>query len=245
MNTAFLREVVLARDTVRDFGDYPFSLPLVRHFDHLELNPHMTIFVGENGSGKSTLLEAMAVALGMNAEGGGRNNRFETRGTHSNLHEYLRIFRGLRRPRDTFFLRAESHYAFSTYLEDLVGGGHPAYGGRSLHEMSHGESFWAIVRKRFGEDGLYLLDEPESALSPTRQLAALAQMHTLAACGSQFIIATHSPILMAYPGATIYRFGDGPPERVAYEETEHYLVFRDFFNRREAMLRELLAEEDE
>lgn len=242
LSLAFLREIVLMPERVPDFGVYPFSLPLLKGFGALPLGAHMTIFVGENGSGKSTLLEAIAVAMGMNAEGGGRNNRFETRGTHSELHDCLKLIRGMRRPRDTFFLRAESHYAFSTYLEQI--GGEHAYGGRPLHEMSHGESFWAILRKRFGEDGLYLLDEPESALSPTRQLAALAQMHTLAACGSQFIIATHSPILMAYPGATIYRFGEGPPQRIAYEETEHYLVFRDFFNRRESMLKELLQEED-
>lgn len=241
---AFLREVVLMRERVRDFSVYPFTLPLLHGFESLELDPKVTIFVGENGSGKSTLLEAIAVAMGMNAEGGGRNNRFETRGTHSELHDCLKLIRGMRRPRDTFFLRAEGHYSFSTYLENLPGHDHEAYGGKPLHEMSHGESFWALLRHRFGEDGLYLLDEPESALSPTRQLAALAQMNTLAACGSQFILATHSPILMAFPGATIYRFGDGPPERVDYEETEHYRVFRDFFNRRETMLKELLAEEE-
>jgi predicted ATPase len=240
---AYLREVVLMRERVRDFSVYPFSLPLLQGFESLELDPKVTIFVGENGSGKSTLLEGMAVALGMNAEGGGRNNRFETRGTHSELHDCLKFIRGTRRPRDTFFLRAEGHYTFSTYLEDIVGGA-DSYGGKPLHEMSHGESFWAVLRHRFGEDGLYLLDEPESALSPTRQLAALAQMNTLAACGSQFILATHSPILMAFPGATIYRFGEGLPERVAYEETEHYRVFRDFFDRREVMLKELLAEEE-
>lgn len=244
ISLAFLREVVLKRERVRDFGAYPFTLPLLRAFDSLPLDARMTIFVGENGSGKSTLLEAIAVAAGMNAEGGGKNARFETRGTHSDLHDAIALFRGARRPRDTFFLRAESHYAFSTYLEDLGGDSHGAYGGRPLHEMSHGESFWAILRHRFGEDGLYLLDEPESALSPTRQLAALAQMHTLAACGSQFIIATHSPILMAFPGATIYRFGEGAPQKIAYEDTEHYRVFRNFFDRREAMLRELLEEEE-
>lgn len=244
LSLAFLREIVLMRERVRDFAAYPFTLPLLQGFERLDLDPKMTIFVGENGSGKSTLLEAIAVAVGMNAEGGGRNANFETRSSHSDLHDCIKIIRGMRRPRDTFFLRAEGHYAFSTYLENLVGGAHPAYGGRNLHEMSHGESFWAVLRHRFGEDGLYLLDEPESALSPTRQLAALAQMHTLAACGSQFIIATHSPILMAFPGATIYRFGEGPPERVAYEETEHFLVFQDFFHRREAMLKELLEEEE-
>lgn len=243
LSTAFILEAVLMRERVPSFKQYPFNLPFLRKFSSLPIHPEMTIFVGDNGSGKSTLLEAIAVAAGMNAEGGGRNVKFETRNTHSDLHDALALFRGTRRPRDTYFLRAESHYALSTYIEELPGPWkHEPYGGKPLHGMSHGESFWAVLRNRFGEDGLYILDEPEAALSPTRQLAALAQMHTLARCGSQFIIATHSPILMAYPGATIYLFGEGIPKPVKYEETEHYLVFRDFFNRREAMMKELLED---
>jgi len=203
------------------------------------MNPRVTILVGENGSGKSTILEAIAVACGMNAEGGGRNANFTTRTSHSNLHEYLTIVRGVRRPRDTYFLRAEGHYGFSTYVEGLDDGLAP-YGDQSLHEMSHGESFWAVLSHRLGSNGLYLLDEPESALSPSRQLSALARIHQLAEGGSQFILATHSPILMAYPGATLFHFGQGTPARIPFEETEHYTVFRDFFLRRDAMLKELL-----
>lgn len=237
---AFVREVVYQREKVTDATRYPFSLPCLCGMDHLALDPKVTIFVGENGSGKSTLLEAIAVACGMNAEGGSQNARFETRGSHSELHEYLKVIRGIRRPRDCFFLRAEAHYTFSTYIEN-VGGALGAYGGRSLHEMSHGESFWALLDERFGDNGLYLLDEPESALSPVRQLAALARIHQLAEAGSQFIMATHSPILMAFPGATLYRFGDGPPAPIRYEDTEHYRVYRDFFARKDAMLEELFG----
>ncbi len=237
---AYVREVVYLRERVEDAGAYPFSLGCLKGFEGLPLDPKVTIFVGENGSGKSTLLEAIAVACGMNAEGGSHHARFETRGSHSELHQYLKIVRGVRRPRDNYFLRAEGHYGFSTYIENI--GALDSYGYRSLHEMSHGESFWAVLSHRFGEHGLYLLDEPESALSPARQLAALARIHQLAEAGSQFILATHSPILMAYPGATIYRFGEGAPAVVRYEETEHYLVYRDFFARKDAMLGELLGE---
>jgi len=244
----YLREIRFQRERVANFGVYPFSMPLLRDFDVLSLNPGMTIFVGENGSGKSSLLEAIAVAAGMNAEGGSQNARFETRNTHSELHEYLKLVRGVRRPRDSYFLRAEAHYALSSYIDDLDDlSGDPKqrfrpYGGESLHQMSHGESFWAVLEHRFGKEGLYLLDEPESALSPTRQLAALGRMHALAAAGAQFIVATHSPILMAFPEATIYHFGDGPLRQVAYEDTEHHQVYSDFFHRREAMLKALLGD---
>lgn len=240
-SSAYIREIAYQRDNVEAPSEYPFHLPCLQSLDRLALNPKVTIFVGENGSGKSTLLEAIAVACGMNAEGGSHHARFETRNSHSDLHRYLKIIRGVRRPRDNYFLRAEGHYGFSSYIESLPDGLVP-YGDRSLHEMSHGESFWAVLSHRFGESGLYLLDEPESALSPARQLAALARIHHLAKAGSQFILATHSPILMACPGATLYRFGDGPPTPVPYEDTEHYNVYRDFFARKDTMLNELLGE---
>lgn len=240
-STAYIREIVYQRDKAPTPDEYPYALPCLRDLDRLPLAPKVTIFVGENGSGKSTLLEAIAIACGMNAEGGSHHARFETRGTHSDLHQYLKVIRGVRRPQDAYFLRAEGHYGFSSYLESLPDPRKfEPYGDRSLHEMSHGESFWAVLSHRFGESGLYLLDEPESALSPSRQLAALARINDLAEAGSQFIIATHSPILMACPGATIYHFGDGPPSPIPYEDTEHYLVYRDFFARKDAMLNELL-----
>jgi predicted ATPase len=204
----------------------------------VELHPKMTFFIGENGSGKSTLLEAIAVALGFNPEGGTRNFNFATRRSHSELHDYLRIVRGVTRPRDGFFLRAESFFNVATNIDDL--GVTDSYGFRSLHEQSHGESFLALMTHRFGGKGLYILDEPEAALSPQRQLAVLSLMHDLILDTSQFIIATHSPILMAYPDAWIYQCGKGGITRVTYEDTEHYQITRDFLLNPKRMLKVLL-----
>ena len=208
----YISDVSLKRDEVVSFEKYPFSLAAVRPLKTLKLHPAVTFFVGENGSGKSTLLEAIAVACGFNPEGGSKNFRFDTRASHSELHRYLRLSRGVRRPRDGFFLRAESFFNVATEIERLdsepglgppIG---PAYGQRPLHEQSHGESFLALLVKRFKGEGLYLLDEPEAALSPSRQLAVITRIHDLVQEHSQFIIATHSPILMAYPEAYIYSF---------------------------------------
>lgn len=244
----FVKRVTLLRDDVPDFTAYPYSLPLIRSMDMLELHPKVTFVVGENGSGKSTLLEAIAVAMGFNAEGGSRNFSFSTRASHSTLHEYLRIARSTRKPRTGFFLRAESFFNVSTEIERLdegPGGGRiiSAYGNRSLHEQSHGESFMALMINRFSGGGFYLLDEPEAALSPTRQLAVLARLHDLVRQGSQFIIATHSPILMAYPDALIYACSQDGLSPVAYEATEHYKITREFLVNREPMLRILLDDE--
>jgi predicted ATPase len=220
--------------------------PCARSLDTLEPHPKVTFLVGENGSGKSTLMEAIAVSMGFNPEGGTKNFRFGTRASHSPLHEYLRIAKGYKRPRDGFFLRAESFFNVATEIEQLddePGFGPPviaSYGGRSLHEQSHGESFLTLLMERFGGQGLYLLDEPEAALSPQRQLAALARIHDLVNDDSQFIIATHSPILMAYPDAWIYQFTAEGIARVAYEDTEHFKVTRAFLANPERMLRTLL-----
>lgn len=170
---AFIREVTLLREQVADFDVYPFSIPAVRNLHSLKINPRVTFLVGENGSGKSTLIEAIAVAAGLNAEGGSRNFRFSTRSSESGLYECLRLVRGIRRPRDGFFLRAESFYNAATYVDELAQGDPSAYqpyGGTSLHERSHGESFLALLEHRFGGDAFYVLDEPEAALSPLRQL---------------------------------------------------------------------------
>ena len=207
MNSQFVRSVVLRREKVASFDQYPFSLPAIKSLQQIDLHAKVTFFVGENGSGKSTLLEAIAVALGFNAEGGSKNFRFGTRRSHSVLNEYLRIVKGVKRPRDGFFLRAESFFNVATEIEKLDAEpsfGPPvidSYGGRSLHEQSHGESFLALMLERFGGRGLYILDEPEAALSPQRQLAVLSRIHDLVLDDSQFIVATHSPILMAYPDA--------------------------------------------
>ncbi|WP_077080456.1 AAA family ATPase [Mycobacterium numidiamassiliense] len=237
----YLKRIRLARSIVEDFDTYPFCLPLIRSLSTVEFDSSVTFFVGANGAGKSTLLEAIAVALGFNAEGGSRNFHFTTRASHSHLHAYLDIARGTRKPRTGYFLRAESFFNVATEVDqlgsDIIAG---AYGGRSLHEQSHGESFLTLMVERFTSNGLYLLDEPEAALSPTSQLAALARIHNLVSQGSQFLIATHSPILMAYPGATIYACERTGISRVAYQDTEHYRTTRDFLQAPEQFLRELL-----
>jgi len=185
------------------------------------------------------LLEAIAIAMGFNAEGGSRNFRFSTRVSHSPLHEALKVQRGLKRPRDRFFLRAESFYNVATEVDDL---GAQGYGEKSLHELSHGESFMALVMERFFGNGLYILDEPEAALSPNRQLALLARMHDLVRDASQFIIATHSPILMAYPNAVIYTLENESIQKIDYTDTEHFVVTKQFLNNHEKMLEALLEE---
>jgi predicted ATPase len=192
----FVREVMLDRDRVPSFDQYPFSIPAVLGLDRLAVHPRVTFLVGENGSGKSTLIEAIAVAAGFNAEGGSKNFSFATRRSESSLHTALRVVRGVRREKDGFFLRAESFFNVATYVDQVgVTGG---YGERSLHEQSHGESFLALATNRLRGNGLYLFDEPEAALSPSRQLSLLKVIDALARRGSsQFVIATHSPILMA------------------------------------------------
>jgi len=171
-------------------------------------------------------------------EGGSRNFNFSTRASHSPLYEVLNLTKGIKRPRDGFFLRAESFFNVATEIERLGVSG--SYGGRSLHELSHGESFLTLVMNRFGGNGLYLLDEPEAALSPSRQLALLSRLHQLVKLNSQFIIATHSPILMAYPDAKIYSLASDSIREIEYTDTEHYAVTREFLNRHETMLKDLL-----
>lgn len=240
----YLRQVELAPNEaagVVDPESYPFSVAGLRGFESAEIHPRVTFFVGENGSGKSTLLEGLAVAMGVNPEGGSKNMQFATRESHSVLGHHLRLSwtPGLR-PDDVFFLRAESLFNVATEIERL--GVQDAYGGASLHEQSHGESFLTLLEHRFRGWGLYLLDEPEAALSPQRQLAALRRMHQLVVERSQFIVCTHSPILMAYPDAWIYEMGEEGMRRVEYEETEHYRVMRSFMARREQVLRMVLEE---
>ncbi len=229
---------------------YPFNLPAVRGLDRIVFHPKVTFLVGENGSGKSTLIEALAVAWGFNAEGGTKNFNFANRESHSDLHRFVRPVRGARKARDGFFLRAESYFNLGTEIEKLdedpFGGSPigPAYGDRPLHEQSHGESFFALFDNRFHGDGLYILDEPEAALSPRRQMAFLARMHELIRQRSQFIIATHSPILLGYPHADIWQISKDGLEKVAYEDTEHVQVTRQFLNQRERLLDILLDDGD-
>lgn len=242
--TAFLRSVRLRGEAVEDMNRYPFSIPAIRRLGEIDLSPRMTFFLGDNGMGKSTLIEAIAVALGLNAEGGTQNFRFATRHSESELWKSLRIVKGVRRPRTKFFFRAESFFNVASEIErlDEEPGGPPiihSYGGRSLHEQSHGESFFSLVMERFGPEGLYILDEPESALSPIRQVAFLKRAHQLIREGSQFVIATHSPILLSFPGAWLYELSQEGIRRVEVEETETFRVTRSVLTRREQFFREL------
>ncbi len=233
-----------------DSAAYPFSIPAVRSLTRrLEFHPKVTFFVGENGSGKSTLIEGLAVGYGLNPEGGSKGFRFRTRNSHSVLHSSLRFGKGYNRPRDSFFLRAESFFNVATEIEKLdaeegnaplIG---PSYGPQALHEQSHGESFLALLTKRFRGQGIYFLDEPEAALSPKRQLAALVAIHELVKKHSQLIIATHSPILLAYPEAKILQFNDEGISTINYEETEQYQVTRRFLDDHRRHIKFLLQEE--
>lgn len=231
----YLQSVSLLREKIPDFGAYPFSLPIIQTLKTVSFHSDMTFFIGDNGSGKSTLIEAIAILLKFNPEGGGKNFNFATAESHSPLHQYLKAYKSYKMPADGYFLRAESFYNVASNIDKLDEepfGGPPiknSYGGQSLHVMSHGESFWALLNKRLSGDGIYLMDEPESALSPTRQLALLQRMHALVQKRSQFIIATHSPIILSYPNATIYELREGELKVTPYEETQLFKTAKEFF----------------
>ncbi len=221
-------------------SSYLHTLPLIEYLtrcDCLEFKKPVTFFVGENGTGKSTLLEAIAIAMGFNAEGGSRDHSFSTKDTHSELSELLTVIKMLPL-RDGFFLRAESFYNIASYLDESST--MLRYGGRSFHKQSHGEAFLSLVENRFEGNGLYLLDEPEAALSPQRLMSLIALIDDLVAQNSQFVIATHSPILMAYPHAEIWQFSEVGIHSVKYRETDHYKITKQFIDEPERMMHYLL-----
>jgi predicted ATPase len=248
-----LRKITLLRDTIEDWNEFPFSVPAIKPLRAIEIKSRVLCFVGENGSGKSTLLEALALAAGLGREGGSRNFSFSTRSESRDnlklsetridlLADALRLTY-TKRQRDGFFLRAESFYNIATYV-DTLDNGLGAYGGVSLHDQSHGESFLALLLNRFSGGGLYLLDEPESALSATRQLAMLARMRVLLERDedTQFIIATHSPILLAYPDAQLLTFDRGAIKPIAYRDTDPYQITRRFLDNPTKVLDELFRD---
>lgn len=228
-------------------NSYLKKLPIIKHLEHepIELKSKVSFIVGENGSGKSTLIEAIAAAFGFNPEGGSLNYSFETKATHSELYKHLRLTKYLR-PKDGFFLRAESFYNAVSYIDELdeIPSAAPkivnSYGGVSLHEMSHGEGFMKLVQNRFSGHGLYILDEPEAALSPMRIMSLICEMDRLVKADSQFIIATHSPMLMAFPDSEVFYITEEGVRRTDYRETEHFQLMRRFLESPDRMLGYLL-----
>ena len=246
----FIRAVDIDWDLISQ-DSYLREIPALRLEEPLALSGGVTFFVGENGTGKSTLLEGIAVSWGFNPEGGGKNYRFSTYDSHSELHRAVKLVRNPRQPRHSYFLRAESFYNVASKAEEYRVSGlgesseedfYARFGGKALHHQSHGESFMHLAEGEFRPGGLYLLDEPEAALSPQRQLALLALIHDLAARGAQFIIASHSPILLGLPEAEILTFDDGAIHPCQWRETESYRVTELFINQRERLLRQLLED---
>lgn len=227
---------------------YPFNLPILRNLYEINFSVPVTFFCGENGSGKSTLIEAIAVCAGFNSEGGSKNFMFETKkDSISELHRHISIGYA-RRPKDGFFLRAESFYNVATYIDALDEQPAPSgkiiqsYGGISLHEQSHGESILSLLYNRFTGNGIYILDEPESALSASKQYEIMFLIQELIKNNSQFIIATHSPILLSFPGAIIYEAKDDELIMTSYEECGPYKFMQDYINNYQRYIKYINAE---
>lgn len=247
-DSLYLKKIHLSRE-IPD-RNYLRNLPVISNLKkvgELKFEKPVTFLVGENGVGKSTLIEGIAVAVGFNPEGGTINFNFSTKESHSDLHKYLTVSRGYKKHKDGFFLRAESFYNVASNIDDLDDGAGlgqsviSSYGGVSLHKQSHGESFMALVENRFGGNGLYILDEPEAALSPMRLMRLMCYIKQLVNMNSQFIISTHSPILMTYPGAEILEITEDEIKSVDYRETEHFLITKRFMDAPERIIEDLLG----
>ncbi len=239
MNNQFIQSISIDWDKINR-GSYLRNIEAIKGLDRLEFTRSITFFVGENGSGKSTMLEAIAVAAGFNPEGGTKNYSFSTYDSHSELCQVMRIARGYRKANWGYFLRAESFYNVATKEEEYSDENHPS---EKFHEKSHGESFLAIAQKQLKPNGLYFLDEPEAALSPQRQLTLLMEIYECAKQNSQFIIVTHSPILLGIPHAEILSFDNGQIHACHYEETDSYQVMEMFINNRKQLLSRLLEDQ--
>ena len=237
MNSQLIQKMVIDWEKI-DRSSYLWDIEAIKGLGELEFTSPVTFFVGENGSGKSTLLEALAIACGFNPEGGSRNYSFSTYDSHSELCSAIRVVRGYRRAGWGYFLRAESFYNVATREEEYADWTHPS---QKFHEKSHGESFLAIAQTQLKPNGLYFFDEPEAALSPQRQLTLLAELDHWAGEGAQFIIVTHSPILLGIPGAQILTFDNGQVHPCEYEETDSYQVTEMFINNRRRILATLLT----
>lgn len=236
MNKRFIQNVTIDWEKISDYS-YLKRIPALQFEESISFDNNITFFVGENGTGKSTLLEGIAVAYGFNAEGGSRNYNFSTYDSHSELYNAIRLVKGFSRPSYSYFLRAESFYNVATKEMEYADLDHPSH---KYHEKSHGESFLALAQNSFQPNGLYLLDEPEAALSPQRQLTLLIEIYNLAKQGAQFIIASHSPILLGIPEAQILSFDDGIIHECSYQDTESYQITEMFINNREYFLKKLL-----
>lgn len=238
MNNLFIQGVLFDWNEIEP-NSYIRAIESLRDVEKIEFQSPVTLFVGENGTGKSTLLEAIAVAHGFNPEGGTKNYVFSTYDSHSELCDAIRIAKGYRKEKWGYFLRAESFYNVATQEEKYADIAHPSM---QYHKKSHGESFLDLAQDNIKPNGLYLLDEPEAALSPQRQLTLLTQIYKCANDGAQFIIATHSPVLLGIPNAQIFCFDNGKIHTCTYEETDSYKITEMFINNRQSLLQKLLDE---
>lgn len=243
-NNLFIKKVIFDREKVDNFDKYPFNIDIIKNLDELTFDSPVTFLVGENGVGKSTFIESLAISIGLNAEGGTQNFDFHTKDTHSSLSKYITVAK-YGKPKTKFFLRAESFYNFQTEMQRLVEEDsfyslYNAYGG-NLHECSHGESFLKLIKNRFTDHGLYILDEPEAALSPQRQMSLLCLIDDLVKNGSQFIIATHSPILISYINGKILDLNDEFKE-IKYEETDIYKIYKLYLDNAYSMQEKLFKD---